>query len=89
MDFQQFKLLHPVYSPSRTAAMNGMLLSRFYIHHPFAIKIHVERGMPNWLEPFQRLWRLINACLRAYELRCDSTERGGQVIIDLLFGLNL
>lgn len=51
IDFQQFNVLNPVCSPSRTAAMTGMYPARFCIHEHFAPKINVERGMPDWLDP--------------------------------------
>ena len=50
-DFQQFNVLNPVCSPSRTAAMTGMVPARFCIHQHFAPKVNVERGMPDWLDP--------------------------------------
>lgn len=50
-DFQQFNVLNPVCSPSRTAAMTGMYPARFCIHQHFAPGINVERGMPDWLDP--------------------------------------
>jgi N-acetylgalactosamine-6-sulfatase len=50
-DFQQFNVLNPVCSPSRTAAMTGMFPARFCIHEHFAPRINVERGMPDWLDP--------------------------------------
>ncbi|HEY5312724.1 MAG TPA: sulfatase-like hydrolase/transferase, partial [Pirellulales bacterium] len=51
IDFQQFNVLNPVCSPSRTAATTGMYPSRFCIHQHFAPGINVERGMPDWLDP--------------------------------------
>lgn len=51
IDFQQFNVLNPVCSPSRTAAMTGMYPARFCIHQHFAPQINVERGMPDWLDP--------------------------------------
>lgn len=51
IDFQQFNVLNPVCSPSRTAAMTGMYPGRFCIHEHFAPGINVERGMPDWLDP--------------------------------------
>ncbi len=50
-DFQQFNVLNPVCSPSRTAAMTGMYPARFSVHQHFAPGINVERGMPDWLDP--------------------------------------
>ena len=51
IDFQQFNVLNPVCSPSRTAAMTGMFPSRFCIHEHFAPGINGQRGMPDWLDP--------------------------------------
>ena len=51
IDFQQFNVLNPVCSPSRTAAITGMYPARFCIHEHFAPRINVERGMPDWLDP--------------------------------------
>lgn len=51
IDFQQFNVLNPVCSPSRTAATTGMYPARFCIHQHFAAGINVERGMPDWLDP--------------------------------------
>lgn len=51
IDFQQFNVLNPVCSPSRTAALTGMYPSRFCIHQHFAPNINAERGMPDWLDP--------------------------------------
>ena len=50
-DFQQFNVLNPVCSPSRTAAMTGMHPARFCVHQHFAPNMNVERGMPDWLDP--------------------------------------
>jgi N-acetylgalactosamine-6-sulfatase len=50
-DFQQFNVLNPVCSPSRTAAMTGMYPARFCIHQHFAPGTNVQRGMPDWLDP--------------------------------------
>ena len=36
MDFQQFNVLNPVCSPSRTAVMTGMYPARFSVHQHFA-----------------------------------------------------
>ncbi len=49
--FQQFKMLNPVCSPSRTAAMTGIYPARFCIHQHFAPNVNVERGRPDWLDP--------------------------------------
>ena len=51
IDFQQFNVLNPVCSPSRTAATTGMYPARFCIHQHFAPGINGERGMPDWLDP--------------------------------------
>lgn len=51
IDFQQFNVLNPVCSPSRTAAMTGMYPARFCVHEHFAPNINVQRGMPDWLDP--------------------------------------
>jgi N-acetylgalactosamine-6-sulfatase len=51
IDFQQFNVLNPVCSPSRTAATTGMYPARFCIHQHFAPNINVKRGMPDWLDP--------------------------------------
>ena len=50
-DFQQFNVLNPVCSPSRTAATTGMYPARFCVHQHFAPGTNVERGMPDWLDP--------------------------------------
>ncbi|MCB1089722.1 MAG: sulfatase-like hydrolase/transferase, partial [Verrucomicrobiae bacterium] len=50
-DFQQFNVLNPVCSPSRTAAMTGMVPARFCVHQHFAPGQNTERGMPDWLDP--------------------------------------
>ncbi len=50
-DFQQFNVLNPVCSPSRTAAMTGMVPARFSIHQHFATPAqNEERNMPDWLD---------------------------------------
>jgi N-acetylgalactosamine-6-sulfatase len=51
IDFQQFNVLNPVCSPSRTAATTGMFPARFCIHEHFAPGINTQRGMPDWLDP--------------------------------------
>ncbi len=51
IDFQQFNVLNPVCSPSRTAVTTGMYPARFCIHQHFAPSVNVERGMPDWLDP--------------------------------------
>ena len=51
-DFQQFNVLNPVCSPSRTAAMTGHFPARYAIHQHFAApKQNEERNMPDWLDP--------------------------------------
>lgn len=50
-DFQQFNVLNPVCSPSRTAATTGMYPARFCIHEHFAPGANTKRGMPDWLDP--------------------------------------
>jgi N-acetylgalactosamine-6-sulfatase len=51
-DFQQFNVLNPVCSPSRSAVMNGMYPARFSVHQHFATPAqNHERGMPDWLDP--------------------------------------
>ena len=52
INFQQFNVLNPVCSPSRTAAMTGHFPSRYSIHQHFADPAqNQERGMPDWLDP--------------------------------------
>jgi N-acetylgalactosamine-6-sulfatase len=51
IDFQQFNVLNPVCSPSRTASLTGMYPARFCVHQHFAPGINVQRGMPDWLDP--------------------------------------
>ena len=51
IDFQQFNVLNPVCSPSRTAATTGLFPARFCIHEHFAPGINTQRGMPDWLDP--------------------------------------
>lgn len=51
-DFQQFNVLNPVCSPSRTAVMTGHYPARYSIHQHFAAPLqNHERGMPDWLDP--------------------------------------
>ncbi|MDO8542197.1 MAG: sulfatase-like hydrolase/transferase [Opitutaceae bacterium] len=49
--FQQFNVLNPVCSPSRTAAMTGHFPSRYSVHQHFAAPAqNLERNMPDWLD---------------------------------------
>ncbi len=51
-DFQQFNVLNPVCSPSRSATMTGHFPARYSIHQHFASPAqNVERNMPDWLDP--------------------------------------
>ena len=51
-DFQQFNVLNPVCSPSRTAVMTGNYPARFSVHQHFAApEQNHARGMPDWLDP--------------------------------------
>ncbi len=50
-DFQQFNVLNPVCSPSRTAALTGMYPARFSVHQHFAAPAqNAARNMPDWLD---------------------------------------
>ena len=52
MDFQQFNVLNPVCSPSRTAVMTGKYPARFSVHQHFASPAgNRNRNMPDWLDP--------------------------------------
>jgi N-acetylgalactosamine-6-sulfatase len=52
IDFQQFNVLNPVCSPSRTAVMTGIYPARFSVHQHFAAPAqNHERGMSDWLDP--------------------------------------
>ena len=52
IDFQQFNVLNPVCSPSRTAALTGMYPARFSVHQHFAApEQNAARNMPDWLDP--------------------------------------
>jgi arylsulfatase A-like enzyme len=52
IDFQQFNVLNPVCSPSRTAVMTGRFPSRYSVHQHFAEPAQNQaRGMPDWLDP--------------------------------------
>lgn len=51
MSFEQFNVLNPVCSPSRTAALTGHYPARYSVHQHFATGINAERGMPDWLDP--------------------------------------
>ena len=51
-DFQQFNVLNPVCSPSRTAVMTGHYPARYSVHQHFAApEQNHARGMPDWLDP--------------------------------------
>jgi len=51
-DFQQFNVLNPVCSPSRTAVMTGNFPARFSVHQHFAAPAQNHaRNMPDWLDP--------------------------------------
>ena len=51
-DFQQFNVLNPVCSPSRTAAMTGNYPARYSVHQHFAAPAQNHaRNMPDWLDP--------------------------------------
>jgi N-acetylgalactosamine-6-sulfatase len=51
-DFQQFNVLNPVCSPSRTAVMTGHYPARYSVHQHFAEPAqNHQRGMPDWLDP--------------------------------------
>ena len=52
IDFQQFNVLNPVCSPSRTAVMTGKYPARFSVHQHFAsATANRNRNMPDWLDP--------------------------------------
>jgi arylsulfatase A-like enzyme len=51
IDFEQFNVLNPVCSPSRTALMTGLYPSRFCIDQHFATPDqNHQRNMPDWLD---------------------------------------
>lgn len=51
-DFQQFNVLNPVCSPSRTAVMTGHFPARYSVHQHFAEPAqNHQRNMPDWLDP--------------------------------------
>ena len=51
-DFRQFTVASGVCSPSRTAVLTGQFPARHSIHGHFAtVQSHVQRGMPDWLDP--------------------------------------
>jgi len=50
-DFQQFNVLNPVCSPSRTAVMTGHYPARYSVHQHFATPAqNRSRNMPDWLD---------------------------------------
>lgn len=52
IDFQQFNVLNPVCSASRTAVMTGQFPARYSVHQHFAApELNRSRGMPDWLDP--------------------------------------
>ena len=51
IDFEQFNVLNPVCSPSRTALITGLYPSRFCIDQHFAApEQNRQRNMPDWLD---------------------------------------
>lgn len=51
-EFRQFTVASGVCSPSRAAVLTGHFPARHSIHGHFAtVESHVERGMPDWLDP--------------------------------------
>lgn len=51
-EFYQFTVASGVCSPSRAAVMTGHFPARHSIHGHFAtVQSHVQRGMPDWLDP--------------------------------------
>jgi len=52
IDFQNFSVLNPVCSPSRTSVMTGQFPARHSVHGHFAsVKSHIKKNMPDWLDP--------------------------------------
>ncbi|MCA9267675.1 MAG: sulfatase-like hydrolase/transferase, partial [Planctomycetales bacterium] len=51
-EFYQFTVASGVCSPSRTAVVTGHFPARYAVHGHFAtVSSHVQRGMPDWLDP--------------------------------------
>lgn len=52
IDFQNFVVVSPVSSPSRTAVMTGHFPALHSVHGHFAtVESHMRRNMPDWLSP--------------------------------------
>ncbi|WP_199269874.1 sulfatase-like hydrolase/transferase [Algibacter sp. L1A34] len=50
IDFQNFSVVNPVCSPSRTGVMTGQFPARHSVHGHFAsVESHMKRNMPDWL----------------------------------------
>ena len=51
MDFQNFSVVNPVCSPSRTGMVTGQYPARQSVHGHFAsVESHTKRNMPDWLD---------------------------------------
>jgi len=50
INFQQFNVLNPVCSPSRTAALTGQFPARWSVHQHFGSQ-NAENDMGDWLDP--------------------------------------